>query len=187
METQLNKAILFALKAHDGQTRKGSPTPYILHPLEVAAIVSTMTIDDDILAAAVLHDTVEDTDVTLAQIQEEFGERIASLVAFESENKREHLSAESTWKIRKQETIDHLKQASLDVKMITLGDKLSNIRAICRDYQALGEELWQRFNQKNKAEHEWYYRSIANCLLELKDYPAYQEYIELIEKTFHKS
>ena len=70
------------------------------------------------------------------------------------------------------------------MKMITLGDKLSNMRAIYRDYQTIGDELWQRFNQKDKNEHYWYYSSIAECISELSNYPVYKEYQELLEKTF---
>ncbi len=184
MSNLLDTAIIFATKAHSGQLRKGTSTPYVLHPLEAAAITSTMTGDEEIITAAVLHDVIEDTDTTYAQIYDLFGERIAALVSAESENKRENLSAESTWKIRKQETLDHLKDADISVKMITLGDKLSNIRAIHRDYNTIGDELWQRFNQKDKAEHHWYYQSIADCLSELNEYQAYKEYTELVEKTF---
>jgi myo-inositol-1(or 4)-monophosphatase len=68
--------------------------------------------------------------------------------------------------------------------MITLGDKLSNIRSIYRDYNTIGDALWQRFNQKEKNEHYWYYQSIADCLTELETYPAYKEYCDLIDKTF---
>ena len=165
--------------------RKKSSVPYILHPMEAAVIVGTMTDDSNLISAAVLHDVVEDTDTTVEQIKKLFGERIAALVASESENKREDKPAESTWKIRKQETLDHLKNAPIDVKMITLGDKLSNIRAIYRDYNTIGEELWQRFNQKDKNQHYWYYKSIAECLSTLKEYQAYKEYVDLVEKTFN--
>ena len=184
MDNVLDKAIVFATKVHKGQFRKGTEIPYILHPMEAAAIVGTMTTDNEIIAGAVLHDVVEDTDTTVQQVQEFFGARVAKLVAAESENKRENLSAESTWKIRKQETLDHLKTASIDVKMITLGDKLSNIRSINRDYNAIGDTLWQRFNQKDKNEHYWYYQSIADCLSDLHDHPAYKEYYELVKSTF---
>lgn len=180
----LDKAICFATAAHAGQLRKGSNTPYILHPLEAATIVSTMTSDEEVIAAAILHDVVEDTDTTIDDIRELFGQRLAALVASESENKRENLPAASTWKIRKQETLDELRSANADVKMITLGDKLSNIRAIHRDQEILGDELWQRFNQKDKAEHYCYYRSIADCLTELKEHPAYTEYLALVNETF---
>ena len=180
----LDQAIVFATKAHEGQFRKGTQVPYILHPMEAGAIIGTMTTDEEVIAGAVLHDVVEDTETTVEDVIRLFGERIGSLVASESENKREDFPAESTWKIRKQETLDHLSTASIDVKMITLGDKLSNIRAIYRDYQIIGDELWQRFNQKDKNEHYWYYSGIAKCITELSDYQAYKEYCDLINKTF---
>lgn len=184
MENILDRAIIFATKAHEGQFRKGTQIPYILHPMEAAAIVGTMTTDEEIIAGAVLHDVVEDTDTTVEDVINLFGARVGSLVASESENKREELPAESTWKVRKQETLDHLKTASIEVKMITLGDKLSNVRAIYRDYQKIGDELWQRFNQKDRKEHYWYYSSIAECLPELCEYQAYKEYCELVEIVF---
>lgn len=184
MDNILDRAIVFATNAHKGQFRKGTQTPYILHPMEAAAIVSTMTTDPEIIASAVLHDVVEDTDTTMEDIRNAFGDRVCFLVGSETENKREHLPPLSTWKIRKQETLDHLIEAPLDVKMITLGDKLSNIRSIYRDHATVGDALWQRFNQKDKNEHHWYYQSIADCLTELEQYPAYNEYCELIDKTF---
>mgnify|MGYP002524580236 CR=1 FL=1 len=180
----LDNAIIFAVNAHRGQLRKGSSTPYILHPMEAAAVVGTMTADDEILAAAVLHDTVEDTGVTVEQLREQFGEHVAALVAAESENKREDKPAADTWKIRKEETIEHLKTAPTEVKMLTLGDKLSNIRSMYRDHLRLGDELWQRFNQKDKNEHRWYYESLAECLSDLSEYPAYREYTDLVAKVF---
>ena len=180
----LDCAIIFATKAHEGQLRKGTQIPYILHPMEAAAIVGSMTTDEEIIAGAVLHDVVEDTDTTMEDVIAMFGERVGSLVASESENKREDQPAESTWKIRKQETLNHLATAPIEVKMITLGDKLSNIRAIYRDYQAIGDALWQRFNQKDKSEHYWYYSGIAKCVPELGNHQAYKEYLELVRKTF---
>ena len=167
-----DKAIEFAVRAHSGSVRKGTETPYIVHPMEVAAIVATMTNNADVLAGAVLHDVVE------------FGDKVADLVASESENKREDLPSSETWKIRKQETLDHLEHAPVEVKMITLGDKLSNIRAIYRDYSVLGDKVWELFNQKDKNEHAWYYRGVAERLGELSDTFAYQEYVEIVGKVF---
>ena len=100
MENILDRAIIFATEAHKGQFRKGTQIPYILHPMEAAAIVSTMTTDSEIIAGAVLHDVVEDTDTTMDDIQEMFGDTVAFLVCSETENKRKNLSAQSTWKIR---------------------------------------------------------------------------------------
>ena len=104
----------------------------------------------------------------------------------ESEDKRPELPEAETWKIRKEETLAHLRNASNEIKMVTLGDKLSNIRAIYRDYLKLGDKLWERFNQKDKNEHAWYYSSIADLLSDLKECPAWVEYKELVDKVFSK-
>lgn len=162
-----------------------SGTPYILHPAEVAAIVATMTDDQETLAAAVLHDTIEDAGVTLEEIRENFGKRVALLVMTETENKREDLPPSETWHIRKEETLimlEHTKDIS--VKMMWLGDKLSNIRSFYRIYRRQGNALWQALNQKDPAEQAWYYRTIAACLSELKEYDAYQEYVKLVDTIF---
>lgn len=181
----LEQAIVFAVNAHSGMVRKGTQNPYILHPLEAAAIVSTMTTDKEVIAAAVLHDVVEDTDITIETICQQFGRRVAELVDAESENKRPGQSAASTWKLRKQETLDHLSAVEdIAVKMVTLGDKLSNIRSIYRDRQTMGEKLWDRFNQKDPMEHYWYYSGICEALKDLSGYTAWQEYRELIRRTF---
>lgn len=99
----LDEAIIFAVNAHSGYMRKGSKTPYILHPLEAASITATITEDERVMAAAVLHDVVEDTYVTIEDVQGKFGDYISGLVAAETENKREGESKEDTWRVRKQE------------------------------------------------------------------------------------
>ena len=163
--TMLERAISFAARAHAGQVRKGTSTPYILHPLEAAVICATITDDAEVLSAAVLHDVVEDTDATIEQIEAEFGSRVAVLVANESEDKREGLPSAETWRIRKEETIEHLEKVDDSaVKLVCLGDKLSNMRAIHRDFEELGDALWERFNQKDPAQHAWYYRSLARTI-----------------------
>jgi myo-inositol-1(or 4)-monophosphatase len=183
----LDQVIVFAAIAHSGQVRKGTKTPYILHPLEAAVIVASMTDDPEIIAAAILHDTLEDANVSLAEITSKFGPRVAWLVQAETENKRKDLPAADTWLIRKQETIDALKvERDVAVKMVTLGDKLSNIRTIYRDHLAIGDKLWERFNQKDPKMHAWYYRAIAEATMELKHHPAWQEYNLLVEKVFSK-
>lgn len=183
----INKAIAFATEAHKGTLRKGSKLPYILHPLETGVIVSTMTNDETVIAAAILHDVLEDTEVTYAKLKQEFG-KAADYVQSESENKRRDLPPESTWKIRKQETIAHLKQETRrEIKMIALADKLSNIRSLYHDYQKLGDELWQRFHEKRKSEQGWYYKELVEALSDLDDTLAWHEYRNLVEAVFGTS
>ena len=185
-----HKAIIFATIAHSGDNRKGTGKgrkgiPYIVHPLEAAAIAATMTRDRDVLTAAALHDVVEDAGCTLEDIKEEFGEKVEKLVDAESEDKREGQSPEDTWKIRKEETLERLEGEGKETKTITLSDKLSNIRAIYRDLLGMGNLMWEKFNQKDKSEHAWYYASIAKIVSrELGKKHAYKEYQELIRKVF---
>ena len=182
--TLLDRAIVFAVRAHAGTERRGKGFPYIVHPMEAVEIVATMTRDQELLAAAALHDTVEDTDVTVEQIRSEFGVRIASLVASESDVVVEGVSEEDSWHARKQAAIDRLAHASHDAKMVALGDKLSNMRAIARDYADQGDQLWNLFHAKDPKDHEWHYRGLADALSELRDTFAYKEFENLINQVF---
>ena len=180
----LEKAISFAAERHSGMTRKGTDVPYIVHPLEAVAIAAGITSDVEILAAAALHDVVEDTPTTIEEIEELFDGRIAALVAAESEDKLSDIPAAESWKIRKEATIKALQTASVPEKIIVLADKLSNIRAIYRDHTRIGDRIWERFNQKDKKMHEWYYKAIADGLTELSEHTAYQEYCRLLNLLF---
>ena len=179
----LDRAITFAVKAHQGMERKGKGFPYIVHPMEAVCIVATMTNDQELLAAAALHDVIEDTDTTADDLKKEFGERVAMLVEAESDDKTGGPKAE-TWHQRKQDTLDRLRNADLDIKIVALGDKLSNMRAIAHDYAVLGDELWNRFTVKDPAEHAWRYHALAEALNDLSDTDAYKEFHTLVNKTF---
>ena len=181
----LDRAIEFAVRAHAGTERRGKGFPYIVHPMEAMAIVATMTPDQEVLAAAALHDVVEDTDVTVEEIRAAFGDRVASLVACESDIVLAELSEEVSWPVRKQAAIDRLAAASHDAKVVALGDKLSNMRAIARDYAVRGDALWNLFHVKDRASHAWHYRGLAASLSELSETFAYQEFVELIARVFH--
>ena len=181
----LDDAIKYAVDKHSGMVRKRSNTPYIMHPLEAAVIISTMTDDPEVIAAAVLHDTVEDTDATPEDIRERFGERVAELVASETETKYRALPPELTWRSRKEESLQKLTSTDdLDVKRIWLADKLSNMRSFFRLYLREGSGLWRNFHQSDPVLQEWYYRRIADLLSDLKDTDAWQEYSFLVNQIF---
>lgn len=169
----IRKAAEFAARAHAGAMRKGSQIPYIYHPMEVALIVAQMTDDPEVIAAAYLHDVLEDTQVTADELEKEFGSRVLAMVNAETEDKS------LTWRERKENTIRHLLTASYEVKILTLGDKLSNMRATARDYMVVGNDIWQRFNEKDREWHRWYLAGVLVGLKELKDFTAYQELRQL--------
>ena len=183
----VSEAIAFAVKAHDGMRRKKSDLPYILHPMEAAVIVGTMTDDQALIAAAVLHDVVEDTGVAIEEIEEKFGSRVRELVASETEDKRAGLPPSSTWRIRKEESLAVLRKTEdIGVLMVWLGDKLANMRSIYRDWKIEGDAMWQRFNQKSVTEQAWYYRSIITLTERLSNTSAWLEYKTLTELVFGK-
>ena len=183
----VSEAIAFAVKAHDGMRRKKSEAPYILHPMEAAVIVGTMSDDQNLIAAAALHDVVEDAGVTIDEVEEKFGTRVRELVESETEDKRADLPPSDTWRIRKEESLAVLKNTDdIGVLMVWLGDKLANMRSIYRDWKVEGDAMWQRFNQKNASEQAWYYSSIVKLTERLSDTSAWLEYKTLTELVFGK-
>lgn len=178
------KALQFAANAHKGARRKGSHLPYIIHPVEVSMIVMKLTDDVEVVVSATLHDVVEDTDYTIEDIHSRFGEKVATLVGAESEDKRRDKRPEDTWEIRKKEAIEHLKNASIEVKMITLADKLSNMRATKKDCVEYGDAVWEKFNQKDKELQAWYYISMFDNLKELADTEPWMELKGILEYVF---
>ena len=183
----VSEAIAFAVKAHDGMRRKKSEAPYILHPMEAAVIVGTMSDDQNLIAAAALHDVVEDAGITIEEVEEKFGKRVRELVESEIEDKRADLPPSDTWRIRKEESLAVLKNTDdIGVLMVWLGDKLANMRSIYRDWKVEGDAMWQRFNQKNVSEQAWYYFSIVKLTERLSDTSAWLEYKTLTELVFGK-
>ena len=183
----VSEAIIFAVQAHDGMRRKKSEAPYILHPMEAAVIVGTMSDDQNLIAAAALHDVVEDAGVTIEEVEERFGKRVRELVASETEDKRADLPPTDTWRIRKEESLTVLKNTEdVGVLMVWMGDKLANMRAIYHTWKVEGDAMWEKFNQKNVSEQAWYYRSILRLTERLSDTSAWLEYKTLTELVFGK-
>jgi len=154
----LFKAIEFAAHAHSGQYRKATRLPYILHPLNVARILIEHECRESVVVAGVLHDTVEDTSVTLADIEAAFGAEVARLVRGASEENKQDV-----WERRKQRFITSLRQADEDTLLVVCADKLDNLRSIRRDYEKLGEALWSRFTRAREQQH-WYFTEVLKVL-----------------------
>ena len=181
----LDRAIVFATKAHSGTLRKKDGIPYILHPMEVASIAGGITTDEEVLTAALLHDTVEDTDVTLDTIKSQFGDRVAALVASETEDKRRDRSPAETWMQRKVESLAALRNAvDPGVRVLWLSDKLANMRSFARQYEKEGDRMWKDYNQTDPAQQAWYYRTIEALTSDLKDTNAWKELRALNARFF---
>jgi (p)ppGpp synthase/HD superfamily hydrolase len=149
------QAVEFAAAAHRGHYRKGSRTPYLIHPLRVCQLLVEAGCDEDLAVAGILHDTVEDTQVTLEEIREAFGPRVAQLVQGASEpDKRD------TWENRKNHTLRYLETAEQDVLCLSCADKLDNLRSLREDVAREGEQAWTRF-KRGRDHQQWYYESLS--------------------------
>lgn len=179
--SRLHDAILLAAKAHKGQVRKGTNIDYLVHPMEVLELLSSMDADTDLRIAGVLHDTVEDTDLTLPKIQDIFGEDVANLVGKHTENKN------LTWEERKTNAIETLQAAEKRYQMLILADALSNLRSMAADYRLLGEQLWNRFRAPRDKQC-WYYGAMKDAMSplgkEANCQTQYEELVHIFEELF---
>ncbi|SDH78315.1 HD domain-containing protein [Alteribacillus persepolensis] len=177
----INAAIHLAAKAHRSQVRKGNQLPYITHSYAVGLLLSQSGCSKDVIAAGILHDTIEDTPITKSDLRTEFGKHVTAIVDGCTEDKS------LTWEERKQHTLDFLRTASLEVCMVICADKLHNIRETVRDFEQVGEEIWNQFN-RGKGKQKWYYENLVDVLGErLETFPLYPLLAEEVDKLFHTS
>ena len=159
MDTLIEKARSFAKEAHKDQVRKTTGAPYIGHPFHVAKILEDAGMPTAVVVAGYLHDTVEDTDVTIEDIEREFGTEVKELVAYNTEEK------ENTWEERKQHTIDQLKTGTLHQKALVVADKYANLLELKRVCEYKGEDVFRAF-KRGRTEQGWYFSGVANSGIE---------------------
>ncbi|MBM6619571.1 HD domain-containing protein [Bacillus suaedaesalsae] len=176
----VEKARELSRKAHEGQTRKLTDADYFTHTEGVANILQEAGLPDEVVAAGYLHDTVEDTSVTIEEIKEQFGEKVATIVEGNTEDKTK------SWEERKQHTIQELKTASFEIKCLVAADKLDNLRSLIQDSKGKADDIWIYFN-RGKELQAWYYKGVADALIENVDQeiPAFfYDYQKLVYEFF---
>ncbi len=175
MSPILKKALYFAAQKHDGQYRKGGRVPYFAHPVQVAFGVSMYTNDEEILAAAFLHDVLEDCPgVSIRLLRKEFGNRIAQIV---SEMTLVRGNKRTTWQQKKKTYLKKIKVASKDTLIIVAVDKMINLQAYFDALESRGQEMAHYFSGTPDG-YQWYYTEIAKILTsKLGKHPATKDYI----------
>jgi (p)ppGpp synthase/HD superfamily hydrolase len=169
-----DRAMARAAELHRGQYRKASTVPYISHPMAVAAMVLEHGGTEAQAIAALLHDTLEDTPLTEGELRTEFGDDVADIVVACSDT-TDHAS-KPPWRARKEAYLAHLVDAPDNALLVIVADKLHNARSIATDLASIGPALWSRFNAKDPADQEWYFRSLAGELARrLPDHPLVEQ------------
>ncbi len=152
MTPRIEKAIEVAIRIHKGQMRKGDGiTPYVVHPISVAMILSRYTNDEDVLIAALLHDALEDTAYSQQKLKKEFGFEVLSIVKDVSDKR-----PNDPWFKRKDAYLKHLKIASKEACLVACADKINNLMSICEAYEKDGDRIWPRFNAPKEAKFRFY-------------------------------
>lgn len=152
----IQEALEFACRAHAGQTRKGSKVPYLTHPVAVSRSLMEVGCGEDLAVAALLHDLVEDTAVSEADLRQRFGERVADLVREASEPDKS-----LPWEERKRHTLEQLAhEQDEEVLLLVLADKLDNLSQLRRDLQLEGEKVWSRFS-RGHSQQKWLFDGLV--------------------------
>lgn len=180
----VDRAIGFAARAHKGQKRKIGNVPYIAHPVGVAMLLQEMDCDETVIAAGLLHDTVEDTAVTLEEIHQEFGSEVAAIVAGCSEPPKRTVD----WESRKLHMIRSLRDAPIAVKLVAATDKYHNLSHTLYNERINGPDIWKKFG-RGKEQQAWYYRSVMDSLIDnVEDpdcYPIFSKLSTIIVELFN--
>ena len=161
-------AFALAWAVHGDQFRKKTGIPYMAHVMSVSALALEHGADEDVAIAALLHDTVEDSEdgaATYGVIMEEFGDRVARIVMACSDAVAMPGQPKPEWRDRKERYLQHLDaDADEDVLLVSACDKVHNSSAILTDLRSEGEIVWQRFTVADPTQQLWYYTSVAEIL-----------------------
>lgn len=178
----IEKAKAYAIQAHEGQVRKIAGTPMVEHPIRVADMLKKAGFDDHVVAAGYLHDTVEDTPVTIEDLESLFGASTALLVAANTEDKR------LSWEERKQHTLDSIRTAPLSVRALIVADKFDNFMSLKKGHEEMGEQVWSRF-KRGRDLQAWYFKGVAtNAVYGLEASlipPFFRQYQQEVEAFFN--
>lgn len=178
MTDRVNRAFMFALNVHGGQTRKDGK-PYITHPFSVEMELAKNGANDELICAGLLHDTIEDGGVTPDELKREFGEEVLRLVLFDTENKK------LSWKERKDATLLALENCDRKCAMLICADKLSNIRDLADGLKDEGKSFWNKFKY-GRDRQEWLFCEYVEVLSRLSNLKMYDELKQAVETVFNK-
>lgn len=157
MSTVLENAIRLAVRAHEGQMRKGEPIPYITHPVAVALLLARYGFDDEVLAAALTHDVLEDTSIGKDELEHAIGSRATTMVVEVTND------VSLPWKAKKEAYIEQVRTASDGVKAIATADKIHNADSLLEAYMREGVSVWNRFNAP-RDEKLWFENAMLHML-----------------------
>lgn len=171
----LEKALQITHQAHKDQVRKIDATPYVIHPWMVAMKLARHGYADTVLAAAIVHDVLEDTQVTEEALREALGEEVVALVRSLTEDKAK------PWEARKELYIETIRTAPNEVKAISVADKIHNLESLLDAHALHGAEVWKFFTRGREAK-QWFEHALLSALQETWEHSLVDEYAQLVTR-----
>jgi len=172
----LEKAHRLMLKAHGQQVRKTDGSPYVVHPMMVAKKLARLNFHDEVIAAAMIHDVLEDTDITEQQLRQELGDEVVDIILPLSENKK------LEWEERKKKYITDVKNAGHATKAVSIADKIHNLESVIETHKTMGPAIWTKFN-RGKEQKMWFEKEMLKSFQESWDHPMIAEYEKLLQQV----
>ncbi len=181
---KIEKAINVSAFSHREQFRRDGGLPYIVHPFSVAVILSEYTEDEDVIAAGLLHDVIEDCGYSAAQLTKEFGRRVSGFVVEVSEDValKDKLGEKGSWEERKEKYLEHMKEATPEAMLVCAADKIHNLRSLVSAYKSEGAEILEKFNSSSDRKL-WFYGEVLRILSKRLDSPIVAD----LEKAFSQA
>ncbi len=167
-------ALRKAFRLHDGQRRKSDPDlPYSTHIVHVACIIAAHGFDEDTVIAALLHDSIEDTDYTTEELAEDFGDDVCRIVMEVTENKA------LRWEARKSAYIEGIRSASAQGKAVCCADKIHNLSSILEAEARQGDAVWLVFSRGRERTHR-FYEDVFKAIAEGWSHPIIDVYRDVL-------
>lgn len=172
----IDKTAKIMLAAHKNQTRKTDGSPYVAHPMMVAKKLARLDLKDEVVAAALLHDVLEDTDFDKSKLEKEVGKEVYKIVLAVSEDK------DMEWEERKQKYIDTVINSPEEVKFVSIADKIHNLESLIKTHQEMGPAIWERFN-RGKEKKMWFEKKLLEGFKKTWSHDLVDEYEKLIQEA----
>lgn len=175
-EEIIEKAARISVVAHKNQARKdGDNLPYIIHPLMVAIKLARYNFTDTVIAAALVHDVLEDCDYTQKEIKEVLGPEVLEIVKAVTNNDK------LPWEEKKMEYVESVRRGQVGAKAVAVADKIHNVESLLIDYKKEGPKLWEKFN-RGRDKKVWFEKEVLKMLKETWDHPLIEQYEGLVEQ-----
>lgn len=175
MKSIIEKAAEIMSVAHSNQLRKTDKSPYIIHPRKVALILQEHNFSDNAIAAALVHDVLEDTDFSEDKLKEELGEEVHTIVKALTED----MSLE--WEERKEKFVTAVENGSEDTKAVAIADKIHNLEDLLVGHSKMGSKIWKKFN-RGKDKKLWFEKKLLKMFKNTWQHPLISEYENLIKQ-----